>query len=391
MTIAFLNHSISRNAGGVFEIERRLAQSLININEVNIKIFGIKDDKTEDDLKLWLPFQPEIYKVWGPLSFGFSPDLVSKLKGNNFQLLHLHVLWLYPSIASLKSKLPFVTTINGMLDEWAVKNSSLKKKIVSFLYESNALKKASCLQANTMKEYEDIRKFGLKNPVCIIPNGVDVPENIEELMRKEAPWNNVVEKGKKVLLYLGRIHPKKGLTNLIKAWSDEVKKLPHGKLEWNLVIAGWDQEGYEQQLKKLVQELGLEKTVHFLGPQFNENKALTFAHADSFILPSFSEGLPMAVLEAWAYNLPVLMTPQCNLPEGYQYNAAVYIEPSVKGVSEGLNKLFSFSERDLHEIGKAGKQLVIQRFDWNKVAAQMHRVYQWMLDESHAPENLILK
>jgi glycosyltransferase involved in cell wall biosynthesis len=391
MTIAFLNHSISRKAGGVFEIERRLAQCLLEIKNVNIEIFGAKDEGIEQDLQLWLPFQPKIYKIIGPRSFGFSPNLVYTLKRSNAQLLHLHVLWLYPSIASLRSNIPFITTINGMLDEWAIKNSSFKKKIAFTLYEKAALQKAGCLQANTIKEYNDIRKFGLKNPVCIIPNGVDLPEDIAHLKLKEPAWQKLINEDKKILLYLGRIHPKKGLSNLIKSWKKAIDKKTNGSNQWNLVIAGWDQEGYEQELKRLVKESGMEKSVHFIGPQFNETKELAFAHANAFVLPSFSEGLPMAVLEAWAYELPVLITPQCNLPEGYEYNAALLIEPAVESITDGLIKLFALSETELKKIGTKGKQLVIQKFNWNNVAEQMHRIYKWMLNEGDIPENVILE
>jgi poly(glycerol-phosphate) alpha-glucosyltransferase len=390
MDIAFLNHSISRNAGGVFEIERRLAQCLINIRDVNVKIIGLKDNETENDLNSWLPFRPEVHEVVGPHSFGYAPDLVASLKKSNADLLHLHVLWLYPSIASLRANVPYITTINGMLDEWAVKNSSFKKKIVGALYEKAALKKAGCLQENTIKEYDDIRKFGLKKPVCIIPNGVDLPENIDQLKEQAPIWNGVIESHKKVLLYLGRIHPKKGLTNLLKAWKQIQLNRSNGYQEWDLVIAGWNQGNHEEELKQLTKELAIQGNVHFLGPQFNENKQLAFAHADAFILPSFSEGLPMAVLEAWSFNLPVLMTDACNLPEGFQSGAALQIRPSAESITEGLDNLFSCSVHEMQKMGAAGKKLVTEKFNWNAVASQMHKVYQWVLEKDILPENVIL-
>jgi len=240
-----------------------------------------------------------------------------------------------------------------------------------------------------MQEYDDIRQYGLKNPVCIIPNGVDLPEDIDTLKKTDPPWKGKSLSQQKILLYLGRIHPKKGLTNLIQAWkqsrSDRLGK--YG--DWNLVIAGWDQGGYENELKTLVNTLHLTSSVHFIGPQFKHYKKLTFAHADGFVLPSFSEGLPMAVLEAWAHELPVLMTRQCNLSEGYKSGSAIEIAATPDDIAEGLIKFFSLSNEERKVIGVRGRELVANKFNWNQIAMQMHCVYKWVIDEGPIPENII--
>lgn len=389
MKIAFLNASISRMAGGVFEVQRRLAQNLNEIKDVSIEVFGIEDQHTQNDIELWKPFKPIVHKPKGPSGFAFSPTLTSSLKLSNAELIHLHVLWLYPSIAALNSNKPYITTIHGMLDDWALRNSRLKKRIVASLYENRALRSASCLQAITNQEYVDIRNFGLKNPVCMIPNGVDIPADIGIIKREPAIWKDKISSDKKVLLYLGRIHPKKGLTNLIKAW--RLVNTRGTESDWVLAIAGWDQGGYENELKQLVKDLGIKDDIYFLGPQFNQNKDLCFAHANAFILPSFSEGLPMAVLEAWAYNLPVLKTKQCNLPEGFKHGAALEIETSVESVSNGLINLMSSSQTELEFMGSNGRKLVIEKFDWKNVAKEMYAVYNWILKKGPEPETLILK
>lgn len=391
MNIAFLNHSISRNSGGVFEVEQKLANCLSQIKDVHLKIVGMQDDKIKADLPSWYPFEPKIHKIVGPHSFGFAPNLVSELR-KGIDLIHLHVLWLYPSIACMRSGVPYITTIHGMLDDWALKNSSLKKRIVSFLYERAALDKASCLQATTAKEYEDIRKFGLKNPVCLIPNGVDLPKDISALKNQVPVWKDKVQNGKKLLLYLGRIHPKKGLNNLIKGWHSLKKEHFKGKsMDWELVIAGWDQGGFEDQLKKMVEDLDLKNDIHFVGPQFGKNKELAFAHADAFILPSFSEGLPIAVLEAWAFNLPVVMTQECNLPEGFETKSAFQIETSAESIAKGLLNLFLVSDKERQEAGANGKSLVAKKFNWQNIANELHDVYNWILTKDRLPESLILK
>jgi len=123
-------------------------------------------------------------------------------------------------------------------------------------------------------------------------------------------------------------------------------------------------DGHEQELRALASTQGLNESVHFIGPQFEELKAACFQAADAFILPSVSEGLPMTVLEAWAYGLPVLMTRQCNLPEGQAARAALMMEPDADSIVETLRRLFSMSEAERAATGARGRLLVEERYLW---------------------------
>lgn len=387
MKVAILSSSLSRKGGGVSEVALRLSQNLLKLPGVDVQAFGLRDDRVEDDKNLWYPIRINVTEVIGPDFFGYSPTLLSSLKNSGADLIHLHGIWQYPSLACAKARIPYITTIHGMLDQWAIKNSGLKKQIAAFFYEKAALKKAKCLQAFTMQEYMDIRNFGLKNPVCIIPNGVDIPVDTSHFKATPPVWNKIGSPGYKTLLYLGRIHPKKGLTNLIKAWKNIHKS--KAAANWQLVIAGWDQHGYENELKELAKRLEIIQSIHFVGPQFTDEKKLTFFHADAFILPSFSEGLPMAVLEAWSYGLPVIMTKHCNLPEGFASNAALEITTEVESISEGLFTFFSKSEEALIEMGKNGNLLVREKFSWESVATKLREVYQWVITNDKKPESII--
>ncbi|MBA3834120.1 MAG: glycosyltransferase family 4 protein, partial [Chthoniobacterales bacterium] len=126
-------------------------------------------------------------------------------------------------------------------------------------------------------------------------------------------------------------------------------------------------------------------SVIFLGPQFGEAKASCYRHCDAFVLPSFSEGLPMVVLEAWAYAKPVLMTPECNLPEGFAAQAALRVGTTVEDIKEELEALFAAPEVALTEIGKRGRELVENRFAWKRIAAQVKITYEWMLGGGSKP------
>ena len=170
-----------------------------------------------------------------------------------------------------------------------------------------------------------------------------------------------------------------------------------------LVIAGWNQLDHEEELKRLAVELGIEcmdvrgarsvirdqLSVVFLGPQFNEDKVALYRTSNAFILPSFSEGLPMAVLEAWSYSKPVLMTPECNLPEGFAANAAIRIEPNVERITHGLFTLFQSSAADLQSTGSRGRALVAEKFSWPKIAHDMRAVYEWVLGGGAKPASII--
>ena len=133
-------------------------------------------------------------------------------------------------------------------------------------------------------------------------------------------------------------------------------------------------------------------SVIFTGPAFGEEKDRLLRQASAFILPSFSEGLPMSVLEAWSYGLPVLMTDHCNLPAGFAANAALRIGTDAESIAEGLRELFALPTTDhgqrttsLISIGRNGRALVERQFTWPQVAAQMKEVYEWLLGGGPKP------
>ncbi len=297
-----------------------------------------------------------------------------------------------------------------MLDPWALRNSGWKKQLALRCYERAHLEEAACLRALCQSEVESMRALGLKNSICIVPNGFDLQEvRTEKPEVITAPWRKLSESGQKVLLYLGRIHPKKGLVNLLRAWAGlDKSEAGRQKSDWLLAIAGWEQGGHEAELMKLASALGISfgdtrlaletrcsstpkcHSLMFLGSQFGEAKAACYANCDAFILPSFSEGLPMAVLEAWAYSKPVLMTPECNLPEGFAADAAIRIEPNTESIVKGLEQLFRTSSSDLRSLGTNGRQLVAERFAWPKIAQEMKSVYEWVLGGGTKPECVIV-
>jgi poly(glycerol-phosphate) alpha-glucosyltransferase len=200
------------------------------------------------------------------------------------------------------------------------------------------------------------------------------------------PWSADMVGDRKVLLYLGRLHPKKGLSILLRGWKEASKR----EKGWVLIIAGWDQGGHRRELEQLARELKITDSVQFTGPLFGEARESAYQNANAFVLPSLSEGQPLVVLEAWSHARPVLMTAECNLPEGFEKQAAISMNTTVEGAAEGLGKLFALDEPALQQMGRRGRDLAIGNFSWSQSASQMFAVYNWVLRRSAVPDCVLV-
>ena len=391
MRVAALTTSVSRNAGGLFAAMQGLCEHL-NEQGAACSIMGFEDEFSAEDRRHWEPLEPVTVAASGPRAFRMSSRLGQELKAISPDVIHVHGLWQFPSILACRQHrragTPYVVSPHGMLDGWALRNSAFKKKLAALLFENRSLRLAACIHALGESEVRSIRAYGLSNPIAVIPNGVAIPteRDSKDAAPENLPWSETRLAGRQVLLYIGRLHEKKGLTNLIKAWATLSRKPALDDHAWGLVLAGWDQGGHRAGLEQLVAELGIGDTVWFAGPLFDEAKRQALRGASAFVLPSLSEGLPMVVLEAWSFGLPVLMTPQCNLPEGFAAGAAVNSDPDAESLREGLTALFGMSGADLRNMGERGLELVREKFNWNGIARSMLRVYEWCLHGGTAPE-----
>lgn len=396
MKVGHITGSVTQRGGGIPIALCSLMRAQVK-DGVDVRLCGWDDGGEAigdwpDGVLVTVPFS----KQWG-VPAGVGMTSVSREIGAD--LVHLHGLWTGASLSALQGGMPRVISPHGMLDGWALANSRWKKRLAGWWFENRNLHGAACLHALCEPEVAAMRAYGLKNPVCIIPNGIDLPD-----LSDNRPLTT--DNGPKVLLFLGRIHPKKGLLNALRAWAT-VRGQGAGdrsQEDWRFVIAGWDQGGHEAELKRLCDELGVryesiaakeflqrttgmeqQTTVSFVGPAFGGSKDALLRQASAFILPSFSEGLPMSVLEAWSYRLPVLMTDHCNLPEGFAADAALRIGTDGESITDSLSSLFSAPNSSLTGMGDAGRSLVERQFTWSQVAAQMKDVYEWVLGGGKQP------
>jgi poly(glycerol-phosphate) alpha-glucosyltransferase len=383
MKVGILAGSLADRAGGVAEALRGLVPAMHRPPDWEFRIVGLRDAGGPPSAEAWTGIPMRVFDVRGPRSFGYAGGLAGGLDG--LDLLHVHGLWMYSSIVARRwarrRVAPYIVSPHGMLDAWAIGNGRWKKRLATAWYEGEHLRGSACLHALCAAELKAIRDFGLVNPVCVIPNGV---AEVNEAGFPSPAWREALPRDAKILLYLGRIHPKKGLPNLIGALARCDAAMRSGR--WRLVVAGWDQGGHQAELEAAAASAGIADRVHFIGPQFGRDKDATLHAADAFILPSYSEGLPMAVLEAWAHGLPVLMTPQCNLPEGVVHGAALSVDPAVDGLTAGLSALFGMSDDERTAMGRRGAALVVRRFTWPVVARRMQDVYRWLLGRGERPD-----
>lgn len=381
MKIALLTTVNSHKAGGLYNSVRNLGLSLFH-KGVDLEFFSYDDEYSKNDLVAYenlpmikyhrtkLPYLKEL---------GYSRDLNRILEEHAPNIIHSQGIWMYNSYAThvyqKRKGAKTIITPRGMLDPWAIRTSRWKKKIVKILFENANLHDANCIQALNHSEYESIRKFGLRTPVAIIPNGINLPDNVVYDRGKE----------KKVALFVGRIHPKKGISELLDGLHIVKKRTPNVLNKWEVRIAGWDQLGHTDYLKRKCRELGLDYNVSFIGPILGDEKEREHLNADAFILPSFSEGLPMSVLEAWSYRLPVVMTDQCNLPDGFEKNAAIRITTEVESIAEGLQLLFTMSDEERNFVGGNGYNLVKYHYTWDGIADRTIQLYKWLLEGGDVP------
>ena len=254
--------------------------------------------------------------------------------------------------------------------------------MAGLLVERRFLARSSCIHALVESEFRDVRRYGCKRPVAIVPNGIDLAEFDREHDgdRILAQWPRLANR--RVALFLSRIHPKKGLPILLEAWARAIRR----RSEWVLVIAGPGEDGHDRDLKRCVDALGISDNVILTGPVYGADKVHLLRHADFFVLPSYSEGFSMAVLEALACRLPVLITPNCNFPDVERTSAGQTVEPSVPGLREGLEALMDMSSKELAEMGGRGRTLVEQKYTWSRVVTQLNSVYQWLVVGDSPPD-----
>lgn len=301
----------------------------------------------------------------------------------SFDIVHVHAIWNFPSWwtmrAACRAQVPFIVAPQGSLDPWALQQNRWGKKLYGGLTEVPLVRQAACLQALTRKEARQFLEYGLPVDYEIIPNGVK--EELMDRNRAPNPGYFGMPPECRTLLFLSRIHPKKGLDLLVQA----AQSVRHSHPTLRFVVAGGDGgSGYLSALKSKCLSLGVSDMFIFLGEVEGDQKLEVLTAADAFVLPSYSEGLPVAVLEALAVGLPAVITDECNLPEVAGLGAGYVVTPESVCIASAIQQLFSLSDDQRRHMGKSGRELIAERYTWSRISRQTLACYQHLLESKVA-------
>ncbi len=319
---------------------------------------------------------------------GFQPSAYQKLKqlaSTEIDLIHNHGLWMFPNIyarqAAVVNQLPLVISPRGMLESWSLKNSWYKKWLAWILYERKNLKSATVFHATSDEEVKSIRRLGYQQPIALIPNGITIPT------LKNMPYRQVLSQtfpklnGKKWLLFLSRLHPKKGIDNLLYTWQSLINQFPN----WHLIIAGPDLIGYRAKLESLTTQLGLTKQVTFTGMLSGERKIAALSQSDLFVLPTHSENFGIAIAESLAYGVSVITTKAAPWKDLIDYDCGWWIYDDKNDLKKALIEAMNLSDEERKEKGYRGRIMVEKKYSWSVIAEEMSTVYHWILGDGDYP------
>jgi glycosyltransferase involved in cell wall biosynthesis len=292
---------------------------------------------------------------------------------NDFDLIHLHGVWdpmiyVVAGLAVAAGK-PFVLTPHGMLDSWAISQRWWKKGPALMLGYRRMLNNAAFLHFLNADESALTAPLRLTSPGRIVPNGIFL-EELDPLPAKGAFRAAHPEFAQaKLILFLGRLHYKKGLDFLAEAFLIVARSFPEARL----IVAG-PNYGAQEEFEALIARLGIAQRVHIVGPLFGPQKLAALHDCDCFCLPSRQEGFSLAITEAMACELPVVISRECHFPEVRDAGAGIIVELNAPAIAEAIQTVLRDPDA-ARKMGQAGRPLVISRFTWPKVAKQMLENY----------------
>lgn len=373
MKIDIVTPSMTSHSGGVGVAVANLYENYSKLYKSNalIKIHSLEDggasvfESTNENL-----LNVE-YKAFKARTLGLSNNLIKGVCTSNSDIIHSHGIWmlttLAPLCASILHKKPYVISPHGMLDPWIISRGRLKKFVAMWGYEKWSWSKASVFHALNANEASSIQQVVPKARICVAPNGIEI-----------SACDFVNDAPAEVLrfLFLGRFHPKKNLHSLasaICAIGDEVYR----KSPFILDIVGWGDELYEAEIKRIA--VAKPDRFNFLGPKFGEEKDAVIKQSHCFILPSFSEGQPVAVLEAMKAGTPVLINANCNMPDLSALNLTADCGVSVDEIKQALLWFLALSDSDRQAIRRSSFDYVFKHFAWSSVLPLYEQMYKELI------------
>jgi glycosyltransferase involved in cell wall biosynthesis len=359
--------SVAVDFGGLGLAALRYAQALAGTG-TDVSLYVLDRAKPELDTSSAL----RSFRIEGGGGSGFVTRVLALKRyfdTHSIDVVHLHGTWVpLLAVASYLAnfkKIPVVISPHGCLEPVALNHRQWKKKLALVLYQKRVYLKAALMVATAKPELQSIRRLGIKIPVAVIPHGVDVPAQ------------GVYRHGKvRKLLFLSRIHPIKGLADLVGAWALVRRE------GWKIVVAGPDEAGHVDAIREKINLLGLTDDFEFLGLVTGDRKEGLFLEAELFVLPTYSENFGIVVAEALSRGVPVITTTGAPWEEINSWRCGWWVAPGVEGIAGALVAAMNTRQDELQEMGRRGIQLVRENYSWERIGRSALEMYRWILGQS---------
>lgn len=360
---------IDQEAAGPSYSVPRLCQGLATLgNEVMLSCLAARGEIDGVSLDL----HPQ-WPVFERFAISSSHACALRKRAASVDIVHNHSLWSMVNVAAgwvvpgRNAKL--VTSPRGTLSAWALSRSKRVKQVLWPL-QRRALSGADLLHATCEEELSEIRAMGFTTPVAVVPNGIDLP-----VVQKR-----VMTSSRRTLLYLGRIHPIKGLDRLLEAW----QRLHAEHPEWELKIVGQGEQAHVREVVSMATSLALHR-VSFPGPVYGEDKSKAYFDADLFVLPTHSENFGMVVAEALAHGCPAVVSQGAPWHGLERERCGWWVPNDAESLTQTLDSAMRLSTDALAEMGMRGRAWMQRDYSWTSVAERMESAYSWILTGGVAP------
>jgi glycosyltransferase involved in cell wall biosynthesis len=366
-------------------------------------------------------------------------DIELVIQQINPDIIHIHGLWVMVNHAAtqlaLKYNIPYILAPRGMLEPWSLQQKKWKKQIALWLYQRKDIERAVALHATATSEADQFRRLGFKQPIIISPNGVTFPDSM--------PSRSKRSDGKKVFLFISRIHPKKGLIELVEAWGEVKRQLAVGSrqsavggqpaslgsfavperaeagdqettnelmnyrtnalLDWHIEYAGPDYDGYLEAVQKRIKTLDLEGDFTYLGNLDDQEKWVAYRRANVFVLPTYSENFGIVIAEALYAGIPIITTKgtpwsellsnsdsssgQCEVNfRTSPGRSGWWIDIGMEPLVQALRDAIKMRDLDRQVMGENARRLIESKYTWPSVVREMKAAYEWLLTQGSKPK-----
>lgn len=368
MKVCIFIPNIDKKTGGPSRSVPLLAKGL---SEVGVDVTLLTHPS--DEMNLHILEGSSVHVSFLPMHYKRS-ELEEFIVENNFDILQGESMWIPLSHSIIRiarrHSIPYLMVPRGSLEPWSLRQKWFKKKIAWWLYQYKDIRHASCILATAPMEAEHLRLLGFRNPIAVLPNGIDVSEYPCRTITAYPP--------NKQVLFLSRIHPKKGIELLLEAW----ETLHDDCRNWKLVIAGNGEAAYIEQLKRKISDIGLNDSVTIIPPIFGESKCALYAQSSLFILPTYSENFGMVVAEAMSCGVPVITTRNAPWKVLEETKSGWWVDMNIQEIVASLKEAMSLPDDILFTMGQTGSKIVNERFEYRNIAKKTALLYEWIVQEN---------